>query len=155
MDLCIEKFWDNEGGFFDSEEETIGLRLKGIEDIPHPSANSLSIILLLKLFHMTGKAQYLEYSEKALRVFSLKAQDMGIHTGYYFSAMDAYFNMMKLMIEALPEKELTDTALSFSVPYMSIVYGENRGRIIPCFKNVCHEPIDRPDILKDFLMNPP
>jgi uncharacterized protein YyaL (SSP411 family) len=104
---------------------------------------------------MTGNAQYLEYAEKALRVFSLKAQDMGIHTGYYFSAMDAYFNMLKLTIEAPPEKELADTALSFSVPYMSIVYGENRGRIIPCFKNVCYEPIDRPDGLKDFLMNPP
>jgi uncharacterized protein YyaL (SSP411 family) len=154
MDFCIENFRDNEGGFFDSEEETIGLRLKGIEDIPHPSSNSLSIIQLLKLFHMTGKAQYLEYAEKALRTFSVRAQDMGIHTGYYFSAMDAYFNMMKLMIEALPEKELTDTALSFSVPYMSIVYGENRGRVIPCFKNVCYEPIDRHDGLKDFLMNP-
>ncbi len=80
------------------------MRLKGIEDIPHPSSNSLSIIQLLKLFHMTGKAQYLEYAEKALRTFSVRAQDMGIHTGYYFSAMDAYFNMMKLMIEALPEK---------------------------------------------------
>jgi uncharacterized protein YyaL (SSP411 family) len=104
---------------------------------------------------MTGKSQYLEYAEKALRTFSLKAQDMGIHTGYYFSAMDAYFNMMKLTIEALPESELSDIALSFSVPYMSIGYGENRGRIIPCFKNVCHEPINRPDILKDFLINPP
>jgi uncharacterized protein YyaL (SSP411 family) len=155
MDICIKKFWDNEGGFFDSEEDTMGLRLKGIEDIPHPSANSVAIILLLKLLHMTGKSQYQEYAEKALRVFSLRTQDMGIHSGYYFSAMDAYFNMMKLTIESSPEKELTDTALSFSVPYMSIVYRENRGRVIPCFKNVCYEPIDRPDNLKEFLMNLP
>ena len=155
MDICIKKFWDNEGGFFDSEEDTMGLRLKGIEDIPHPSANSVAIILLLKLLHMTGKSQYQEYAEKALRVFSLRTQDMGIHSGYYFSAMDAYFNMMKLTIESSPEKELTDTALSFSVPYMSIVYGKNRGRVIPCFKNVCYEPIDRPDSLNDFLMNLP
>lgn len=155
VDLCIKKFWDNEGGFFDTDEETIGLRLKGVEDIPHPAANSLSIILLLKLFHMTEKSKYQEYAEKALRVFSLRTQDMGIHSGYYFSAMDAYFNMMKLTIESLPDKELTDTCLSFSVPYMSIVYGENRGKVIPCFKNVCYDPIDRPDSLKDFLINLP
>jgi uncharacterized protein YyaL (SSP411 family) len=155
MDLCIKKLWDDEGGFFDTEEEVIGLRLKGIEDIPHPSANSLSIILLLKLFQMTGKTQYQEHAENALRVFSLKAQDMGIHSGYYFSAMDAYFNIIKLAIEASPETELTDIALSFSVPYMSIVYGEGKGRVIPCFKNVCYEPIERVDILKEFLTNLP
>jgi uncharacterized protein len=154
MELCIEEFWDkNEDGFFDTEEEIIGLRLKGAEDIPHPSANSLGIILLLKLYHMTDKSRYQEYAEKALKTFSLSAQDMGIHSGYYFCALDAYFRMLKLTIEASPESELTDSALSFLVPYMSIVYGEEKGRIIPCFKNVCYEPIDRADILKDFLMN--
>ena len=57
MELCIKKFWDSEGGgFFDTEEEIVGLRLKAIEDIPHPSANSLGIILLLKLYYMTDKS---------------------------------------------------------------------------------------------------
>jgi uncharacterized protein YyaL (SSP411 family) len=152
MDLCIEKFWDNnEGGFFDTNEEIIGLRLKAIEDIPHPSANSLSIILLMKLSHMTGKTTYQEYAEKALRTFSARAQELGIHSSYYFCAMDAYFNMLKLTVEASKESELTDSALSFLFPYMSIVYKEDKGRIIPCFKNVCYEPIDRADTLRDFL----
>jgi hypothetical protein len=153
MGLCIKKFWDSEGGgFFDTEEEIVGLRLKAIEDIPHPSANSLGIILLLKLFYMTDKGKYQEYAEKALETFSLRAQDMGIHSGYYFCALDAYFHMIKLTVEASPESGLTDTALSFLIPYMNIVYGEDRGRIIPCIKDVCYEPIDRVEMLKNFFM---
>jgi uncharacterized protein YyaL (SSP411 family) len=154
MELCIKKFWDYEGGgFFDTEEEIVGLRLKGIEDVPHPSANSLGIILLLKLYYMTDKNKYQEYAEKALGTFSVRAKDIGIHSGYYFCAMDTYFHMLKLTIEASSESELTDSSLSFLIPYMSIVYGEDKGRIVPCFKNVCYEPIDRADILKEFLMN--
>lgn len=29
-------------------------------------------------------------------------------------------------------------------------YGEDKGRIVLCFKNACYEPIDRADMLKDF-----
>jgi hypothetical protein len=32
-------------------------------------------------------------------------------------------------------------------------YGEDNGRIVPFFKNVCYEPIDRADVLKEVLMN--
>jgi uncharacterized protein YyaL (SSP411 family) len=153
MALCMEKFWDGEGGFFDAEQEVVGLKLKGVEDVPHPSANSLAIILLLKLHHMTGKNSYLQYAERDLQSFSLKAQEMGIHAGYYFCALDAYFHMLQVTIEALPESEMAESALSFSVPYMSIAYGEDRGRIVPCVKNVCYEPLKSSDVLRDFLMN--
>jgi len=153
MEVCIEKFWDDEGGFFDAEEEVVGLRLKGVEDLSHPSANSLGIILLLKLYHMTNKNLYLEHAEKALKTFSLRAKDIGIHAGYYFCAMDAYFHMLRLTMESSPESKFTESALSFLIPYMSIMYGEDRGRIVPCFKNVCYEPIKSFDVLKDFLMN--
>jgi hypothetical protein len=67
--------------------------------------------------------------------------------------MDAYFHMLKLTIESSPESELTESTLSFSIPYMAIAYGEDRGRIVPCFKNVCYEPIKSSDVLKDFVMN--
>jgi hypothetical protein len=53
----------------------------------------------------------------------------------------------------LPESELAENALSFSIPYMSIMYGEDRGQIIPCFKNACYEPLKSSDVLKGFLMN--
>ncbi len=152
MELCVKNLWDkDEGGFFDTDNYVLGIRLKGIEDIPHPSATSLGIRLLLKLCFMTGKEAYNQYAEKALKVFSLKAKDMGIHSGYYFCALDAYFNMLKLTLQTSPQSELTDAVLSFFIPNTSVVYGEDKGRVVPCLKNVCHEPIDSPESLRDFL----
>ena len=80
MSRSIELFWDkDEGGFFDTDEEVLGRRLKGIEDIPQPSANSIAIILLLKLAFMRDKAEYRTLAEKALKVFSSWGQAMGVH----------------------------------------------------------------------------
>ena len=153
MDLCIEKFWDKaEGGFFDTDKEVLGIRLKIIEDIPHPSANSLGTILLLKLYLMTEKEKYHHYAETALNMFSSQAKDMGIHSGYYFCALDAYFHMLKITLQTPPDSMLTDITLSSFIPYMSIVYGEDKGSVIPCFQNVCYEPIDSVSLLKDFFI---
>jgi uncharacterized protein YyaL (SSP411 family) len=152
MELCIKKFWDKgEGGFFDTDEEILGIRLKAIEDIPHPSTNSLGIMLLLKLYFITKKEKYLQYAETVLKLFSLKAKDTGIHSGYYFCAMDAYFNMFKLTLQTTPVSELAEAALSSLNPFMSIVYGEDKGCVIPCFKDVCYEPINSPEGLRDFF----
>ncbi|OGW38128.1 MAG: hypothetical protein A2Y97_03860 [Nitrospirae bacterium RBG_13_39_12] len=152
MELCIKKFWDdNDGGFFDTEEEILGVRLKEIEDIPHSSANSLGIILLIKLYNMTEKAKYYEYAETALKLFSSNAKNTGILSGYYFCAVDAYFNMLKLTLQTAPDSKLGDIALSSFRPYMSIVHGEEKGCITPCIKNVCYDPLQSPDSLREFF----
>jgi uncharacterized protein YyaL (SSP411 family) len=152
MELCVKKFRDkDEGGFFDTESEIIEIRLKSIEDIPHPSANSLGIILLLKLYLMTGKKAYKSYAETSLKAFSLQSKDMGIHSGYYFCAMDAYFQMMKLTLQASPESDLAQKTLSMFRPYVSIAYGEDKGYVIPCVQDICSEPINNPDSLIDLL----
>jgi hypothetical protein len=152
MTLCIKNLWDHdEGGFFDTDEQLLGIGLKGIEDIPHPSANALSIELMLKLSFMTKKEEYAKCAEKALRVFSSKAKNIGIHAGYYFCALDAYFNSLKLTLDASPSSRLAETAVSFINPYTTISYGEDRDRIIPCFRDTCHEPFTDPEILRKFL----
>jgi uncharacterized protein len=93
MKICIGKFWDDEaGGFFDTEEDVIGTRLKVLEDSPHPSANSVGIINLIELSNMPGNEEYLNYAEKALKCFSMIAQPMRIHGGYYYYALDMFFH---------------------------------------------------------------
>ena len=155
MILCIAKFWDNsEGGFFDTEEEVLGIRLKETEDIPHPSANALGIMLLLKLYYMNEKQSYSRLAERALKGVFAKAKDTGILSGYYFCALDAYFNMLKLSVESAPESELSEVALATFSPYRSIVYGEDRGQVTLCYRNTCYKPIDNPDTLKNALQNP-
>lgn len=155
MIRCIEKFWDNSnGGFFDTDEEVLGIRMKEIEDIPHPSANALCIMLLLKLHHMTEKQSYYQLVERTLRTFSSKVKDTGVISGYYFCALDAYYNLLKLTMETAPDSNLSEVARSSFNPYVSIVYKKDRGYVIPCFRNVCYKPIDSTDMLKDILQNP-
>jgi uncharacterized protein len=152
MVLCLENFWDNDnGGFFDTEKDVLGIRLKGIEDIPHPSSNSLGILLLLKLYSMTGKKRYRDCAETALKVFSLRTKNMGIHSGYYFCALDAYFLMLKYSLNTLPGHALAETALSTFYPYLSVAYGEDKGSVIPCVEDACFEPVVSPEGIREFL----
>jgi len=152
MGLCIKKLWDEkEGGFFDTDDHLLGLIIKGVEDMPHSSANSLAVVLFLKLHFVTQKEEYLQHAEKILKVFSLRAKGIGIHAGYYFYALDAYFNGLRLAVHALPESELASAAITWYKPYMFISYREDRGYIIPCKKNICYEPLHDPEGLKKFL----
>lgn len=150
MEACMEKFFDkNEGGFFDTETELLGARLKRIEDIPHPSGNSMAIMLMLKLSFMTGNQSYYRAAEKTLKIFSRSTQEMSIHAGSYFCALDAYFHMLQLTVEASPSGKLAEAARSLSGPsYTSILYGADRGRVIPCAKGACYEPVSVPEDLK-------
>jgi len=152
MDLCVRNLWDgDEGGFFDTGNQLLGITIKGIDDIPHPSPNSVGILLLLKLYNMTGNERYRLLAETALKAFFSKSRETGIHAGYYFCALDAYFNALKLTVNAAPGSALAGLAMSVTVPYAYIVYGEDNGTIIPCVGNVCHEPVGSPQGLKDFL----
>ncbi len=155
MGLCIRTFWDEDaGGFFDSEKEVLGARLKTVEDMPRPSANAVGVMMLLRLSAITGRDDYMDRAEKALRAFSGNALDMGIHAGHYFSAMSASFHLLRLAVEAPPQSELAETAVSFFSPYKSIVYAEDRGRVTPCLNGVCYEPVSDPKSLRDFLRRP-
>ncbi|MBI5741945.1 MAG: thioredoxin domain-containing protein [Nitrospirae bacterium] len=150
--ICIEKLWDkDEGGFFDSEDHVLEMKIKGIEDIPHPSANALCVILLLKLYCVTGNNGYRQYAEKSLKAFSPRAGALGIHAGYYFCALDAYFNSLSLTLHTPPTGPLAETALFAYHPYVSIAYGEDRGCVIPCVRDVCYEPVSEPEKLREFL----
>ena len=152
MERCREKFEDKgQGGFFDTEDEVIETRLKRIEDIPHPSANSLAAMLLLKLSLMTAKESYSRAAEETLKLFSGEAQAIGVHAGSYFCALDAYFHLLKLSVEASPTSELAAAARSLTGPSTAVVYGEDKGRIIPCANNVCAGPFGDARALRDFF----
>jgi uncharacterized protein YyaL (SSP411 family) len=150
MEQCIAKFGDGKGGFFDTEAEVLGARLKRVEDIPHPSANAVAAMLLLKLHHITGKDEYLRSAEKTLTVFSGSAAEYSIHAGSYFCALDAYYHTLRLNVEANPESELARAARSLGGPYTAVLYGGDSGRVVPCFKSSCYEPVTDPARLKDF-----
>ena len=151
MDVCMEQFWDrDEGGFFDTASEVLGTRLKRIEDIPHPSANATAITVLLRLSHATGREEYARAAEQSLSVFMGAAREMGAHAGSFFSSLDAYFHLLKLTVEASPDSELARAARSLPGPCTAIVYGADKGRVIPCIRDRCYEPVKEPKALNDF-----
>jgi len=141
MDRCLKLFGDGEGGFFDTEEEVLGTRLKRVEDIPHPSANATAALMLIKLFHITGKETYRGQAERTLRIFSLAVKEMSIHAGTYSCALDAWFTMLKLTVEAEPASDLAAAARRLAGPYTVVVYGEDKGRIVPCIGETCYAPV--------------
>ncbi len=152
MERCIELFWDGStGGFFDAGEPVIGVRLKGVEDISHPSANSVACMILLKLYHTSGKGIYLQYAGRTLKAFSANAEGGGMLYGYYYVALDAYYNMLRLALHTSPESELAFTALSYCKPHTSIVYKDTEGFVVPCMRDACHEPLRDPVSLREFL----
>ena len=141
MDRCLERFGDGKGGFFDTEEEVLGTRLKRVEDIPHPSANATAALLLVKLFHITGKEPYRAQAERSLKIFSLAVKEMSIHAGTYFCALDAWFTMLKLTVEAELSSDLAAAARRLTGPYTVLVYGEDKGRVVLCIGETCYEPV--------------
>jgi uncharacterized protein YyaL (SSP411 family) len=150
MTSCLAKFYDSgEGGFYDTEHEVLGMRMKRIEDIPQPSANAVAIMLLLKLSIMTGKDEYRKLAERSLAIFAPLALEIGVHAGAYFCGLDASFRMLKLTVEASPESELARNARALSgSAYTVIIYGGAHDRVIPCIGNVCQAPISDPDELR-------
>jgi uncharacterized protein YyaL (SSP411 family) len=140
MDDCLKKFGDPAGGFFDTAEQVLGMRLKHIEDTPHPSANAVALILLIKLHHLTGREEYRAAAERSLAAFAPSASAMGVHAGTYDCALDAWFNMLTLTVEAHPESDLARAARKVCGRPTVIVYGEDRGRVSPCLQGTCFEP---------------
>jgi hypothetical protein len=152
MQKCIDRFWDKEaGGFYDTVEELAGVRLKGIEDIPHPSPNALGIADLMKLTYLTDNNAYLVHAERALASFSFRATDMGIHAGYFMRAADLFFHMIKLGIEVPYESGMADAARSTFNPYVTLAYGKDRGYVTPCRRGSCAEALYSPEALREFL----
>ena len=150
MERGLAAFGNPEGGFFDTGQEVLGVRLKRIEDIPHPSANAVAALQLVKLWHITGKERYRDAAERTLAIFAATVPEMGIHGGMYFCALDAWFSALTLTVEAHPGSDLARAAMRLGGTTTVLVYGEDRGRVIPCVNQICREPVTRADELSLF-----
>ena len=59
--------------------------------------------------------------------------------------------MLKLAINASPGSELARAAVGIYSPVINIVYGEDKGHVIPCIKDTCFEPVDTSEGLLSFF----
>ena len=153
FDICLARFWDAEGwGFFDTEKEVAGLRLKGVEDVPRPSPNALAVIVLLKLAAISGEEAYRSYAEDSLKAFAPDAGSLSIHGGYFFCSLEAFFRMLKLEVHTGPASDIAKAALLAYYPYLVISYSDTgEDIIIPCTGTTCHQPVDTAQALNEFI----
>jgi len=149
MALCRTALLDkSEGGFFDTDREVLGVRMKRIEDTPHPSPNAVALQLLLRLGIITGKDEYRRAAEQSLRAFAGTAATMGVHGGTFFCALHLWYHESTLTVETRPNSSLADAARSAAVrSYALLRYGPDHNRVIPCVNGVCSAPVTEPSDL--------
>ena len=73
----LSHFWDEEnGGLYMTadDSEKLLVRSKVIYDGAIPSGNSVAVFNLLRLGHMTGKADYLTKAERIIKSFSAEVE---------------------------------------------------------------------------------
>ena len=75
----LARFYDAEnGGFWQSpaEAQNLILRVKDVYDGAEPSGNSVAVLALLKLGHITGRKPFIQAAEQSLRLFTNRLQQL-------------------------------------------------------------------------------
>jgi len=141
-ELMIREFWDdNNGAFFytgHSHEQLIG-RTKPAFDASVPSGNSVATQILLRLYHFTGKEDYLKKAEKVLRLYydGMENQPFGLTA--MLCALDFYLEGPKEVVfvghrEDEAMRDLLGEFQSFYHPNTTLQVvepGESLGKISP------------------------
>ncbi len=86
--LATEKFGDSEGGFFDRASDAapmggLDVRRKPLQDSPTPGTNSVAVILLDRLYGLSGDRLYRQRAEKTLENFAGLAPQFGLFAATY------------------------------------------------------------------------
>jgi hypothetical protein len=92
-DSMIAHFWDQDsGGFFfvSDDHEPLIVRSKPAFDGAIPSGNSVAARNLLRLFHYTERAEYLERAEALLRLFGDQMREQPSGFASLLCAVDLY-----------------------------------------------------------------
>jgi uncharacterized protein YyaL (SSP411 family) len=100
-ETMIREFWDDvDGAFFytgRSHEQLIS-RTKPAFDGSVPSGNAVATQLLLRLYHYTGREDYLKRAEKTLRIYHDAMEQQPFGFARMLSALDFYLEKPKEIV---------------------------------------------------------
>ncbi|MCZ6876223.1 MAG: thioredoxin domain-containing protein [bacterium] len=91
----LENFWDDEhGGFFFTgrHHEKLISRTKSAFDQAIPSGTSVATQILLRLYHYTGREDYLQRAEQVLRLFRRQMEQQPFGLGSLLTALNFYLH---------------------------------------------------------------
>jgi uncharacterized protein YyaL (SSP411 family) len=114
--VMVREFWDpSEGGFFytgNSHEQLIS-RTKPVFDASVPSGSAKATELLLRLYHFTGKEDFLGKAETVLRSYSHVMESQPFGFAHMLCALDFYLRKPKeIVLVGKPEDSGTNELLA-------------------------------------------
>ncbi len=141
-DGIIDIFCDMEkGGFFIQGKDTdlVITRTKEIFDGATPSGNSMSVLLLAKMYRITGEKKYREIAENTIASFFDSVKSSPIHHTFILSAFDFYIGpSFEVILVGDSKDELTqfvDELWSRFIPRKIVLLNLGIDDIAPYAKN--------------------
>ncbi len=141
-EVMIREFWDHDNGalfYTGRSHEPLISRTKPAFDASVPSGNSVATQLLLRLYHFTGKDDYLKKAEKVLRLYYDRMENQPFGLTAMLCALDFYIEGAKEVVfvgqrkdEAM--RDLLGKFQSFYHPNRTLQVvepGESLGKISP------------------------
>jgi len=171
-ETMLAKFYDSEnGGFWQSaaEAKDLILRVKEDYDGAEPSGNSVAILALLKLGHITGRKEFTAAAEKSLLLFGNRLHQVPEAVPYMLSALDFSLDEPKRAVVAGGAAKAKGRALLRAIHSVyqpnKVVLG-NSGPVEPfaktlpakdgplvylCTGTACQAPTSEPAKIKELL----
>jgi uncharacterized protein YyaL (SSP411 family) len=115
IDTLLEEFWDPEqGGFFftGKSHEALIERTKSVYDQAIPSGTSVATRTLLRLYHYTGRADYLQRAEQVLHLARRHMEQQPFGVGSLLTTLDFYVRKpQEIVLIGTPDAEDTQAML--------------------------------------------
>ena len=100
-EIMSDEFWDEAGGGFfytGHSHERLIAQSKPIFDGSIPSGNAVATQLLLRLYHYTGKEDYLKRAERILRAYYNAMENQPFGFAHMLAALDFYLEKPKEIV---------------------------------------------------------
>jgi uncharacterized protein YyaL (SSP411 family) len=183
----LDEFWDAEqGGFFftGKSHETLIERTKSVFDQAIPSGTAVATKTLLRFYHYTGKADYLQRAEQLLRLVRRHMEQQPFGVGSLLTALDFYIQKpqeivligtpgaedTQAMLRALHQQYIPNkvlfhidpqhvTAALDAIPLLRDVLAgkaqvDGKATVYVCHNFTCSLPVTEPDALNTLLARP-
>lgn len=132
-ETMIDEFWDtDQGGFFftGNSHETLVNRTKSAFDEAIPSGNAIATKTLLRLYHYTGKADYLRRAEQVLQLLATSMNSHPLGFGAMFNTLDFYLRKPQEIV-LVGEPDAADTQALLKVIHRHYLPNKTLVRLDP------------------------
>jgi uncharacterized protein len=177
-EIILHEFWDEAGGGFfytGRSHERLIAQSKPIFDGSIPSGNAVATQVLLRLYHYTGKEDYLKRAERILRAYYNAMENQPFGFAHMLAALDFYLQKPKEVVLVGDKKEpktfeLLTKIHSLYVPNMTLQLAspddslekvspllagkkqfEGKTTVYVCHNFTCSRPVVEWDELKPLL----